>query len=125
MLHSPRVRASEGILEVSSSEPIPESYEASHRCRAAEAPETRSQSAAPVADSGPQVDEAVAAKADESCPSGPGSQPTKREKFLTRLFPLTWPNTRTEIAAEQDKPFQPVGGIVELLGSRLFSRVGK
>jgi len=115
MLQSPRVRAAAGILNVLRSNPYlkPEQSSAIASLLNAGKP-----TPIPVADSEPQVDEAALSKsagpADEPAASGEAGE-VPDEAVSAYLS-----EHATEIAAEQDKPFQPVGGIVELLGADYF-----
>ena len=116
MLRSPRVRASAGILDCLRANPYLKADEASTvaellRGHKSEAPSV------PVAGSGPQVDEVIAvdgAEGDEvAAPSASDEAGEVPEEVISAYLA----EHATEIAVEQDKPFQPVGGTVELLGS--------
>lgn len=115
MLQSPRIRAAVGILNVLRSNPYLKS-EQSSAIAALLNPSKPTPIA--VADSEPQVHEATHAEAAEAAvepaPSDEaGDVPDEAvSAYLAEHAP--------EIAAEQDKPFQPVGGIVELLGADYF-----
>jgi len=122
MLQSPRVRASAGVLNSLRSNPYLKSNEAASVAELlgagkSEAPPT------PVAGGG-HVDKAIAANATE-----PACEP------VNELVPAASDDAgevpeeavaaylaehAAEIVAEQDKPFQPVGGIVDLLGPDYF-----
>jgi hypothetical protein len=119
MLRSPRVRASAGILDCLRANPYLKADEASTvaellRGHKSEAPSV------PVAGSGPQVDEVIAvdgAEGDEvAAPAASDEAGEVPEEVISAYLA----EHATEIAVEQDKPFQPVGGIVELLGSDFF-----
>jgi hypothetical protein len=119
MLESPRVRASVGILDCLLGNPYLKATETSTvdallRACKGEAP------VVPVEESGPQVDEAVAADgldADEvAAPVVSDEGGEVPEEAISAYLA----EHATEIAVEQDKPFKPVGGIVELLGSDYF-----
>jgi hypothetical protein len=73
-----------------------------------------------VAGSEPKVDEAVAAKTaeivHESAPAAGDEAGEVPDEAVSAYLVEHAP----EIAAEQDKPFQPVGGIVDLLGTDYF-----
>ncbi len=115
MLQSARVRASAGILDSLRSNPYLKGDEAAavaQLIKAAAQPSTpgarNDSDAAPAAEpagsnivSSVEVDEAAADVPDEAVSA-----------YLAEHA--------TEIAAEKDKPFQPVGGIVDLLGSDYF-----
>jgi hypothetical protein len=113
MLQSPRVRASAGILNVLRSNPYLKATEASAVAELLGAGEAQT-ATIPVAGSGPQVDEAVVGQAAEPA-AGDETGEVPEEAISAYLA-----EHATEIAAEQDKPFQPVGGVVELLGSDYF-----
>ena len=116
MLESPRVRASVGILDCLLGNPYLKATETSTvaallRVCKGEAPSVA------VAEDGPQVVEAVANVPEalqEAVASDEGGE-VPEEAISAYLA-----EHATEIAVEQDKPFQPVGGIVELLGSDYF-----
>jgi len=116
MLESPRVRASVGILDCLLGNPYLKATETSTvaallRACKGEAPSV------PVAEGGPQGVEAVANVPEalqEAVASDEGGE-VPEEAISAYLA-----EHATEIAVEQDKPFKPVGGIVELLGSDYF-----
>jgi hypothetical protein len=116
MLESPRVRASVGILDCLLGNPYLKATETSTvaallRVCKGEAPSVA------VAEDGPQVVEAVANVPEalqEAVASDEGGE-VPEEAISAYLA-----EHATEIAVEQDKPFKPVGGIVELLGSDYF-----
>jgi hypothetical protein len=116
MLGSPRVRASVGILDCLLGNPYLKATETStvatllRECKG-EAPSV------PVAESEPHLAEAVAKTPEtvqEAVASDEGGE-VPDEAISAYLA-----EHATEIAVEQDKPFQPVGGIVELLGADYF-----
>jgi hypothetical protein len=112
MLRSARVRASAGILNVLRSNPYLKASEASavaELLRAGE-PEPAPISAAR---GEPQVGETAEPAAELAASDEAGEVP---EEAISAYLA----EHATEIAAEQDKPFQPVGGIVELLGADYF-----
>jgi hypothetical protein len=120
MLESPRVRASVGILDCLLGNPYLKATETSTvaallRVCKGEAPSAPA--AVPATDSGPEVVEAVANPA-EAAPEAvtSGEEGEVPEEAVSAYLA----EHATEIAGEQDKPFQPVGGIVELLGSDYF-----
>jgi len=114
MLQSPRVKASEAIVDALKSNPYLRKEEAETLRTAAQpapavATEAASQTedppaAAPVA---PTVDVAAT---EESAPAGPP------DAEVSAYFA----EHASEIAAEGEKPFQAIGGAVELLGSDYF-----
>ena len=92
MLESPRVRASAGVLNVLRSNPYLKPEQSS---AIAGLLNTSRPAPIPVADSEPQVDEAVAA---EGLPNLPSSwQATKPATFLMKLFLLILPSTRRRL----------------------------
>ena len=120
MLRSPRVRASEGILECLRANPYLKAPEAAEVAALLGGGKDESPSV-PVAGSEPQVDEAVAANAaaepgQEAAPEAIDESGEVPEEAISVYLV----EHATEIAGEQDKPFQPIGGIVELLGTDYF-----
>jgi hypothetical protein len=119
MLESPRVRASAGILSVLRSNP----YLKPDQSAAIAGLLNTSQSTvipvaeSPAAGSGSHVDEAIAAIAGK-----PGVELAVEEagEIPDEAVSAYLAEHATEIAADQDKPFQPVGGIVDLLGTDYF-----
>ena len=117
LLQSSRVRASAGILDSLRSNPYLKSDEAATIAKLLKQGEPQL-SHASVADSGPQaataaVTEAAATEASEEVPDEAGEVPDEAvSAYLAEHA--------TEISQEQNKPFQPVGGIVELLGADYF-----
>jgi hypothetical protein len=115
MLQSPRVRASVGILDCLLGNPYLKASETSTvaallRACKGEAP------SAPVADSGPQVVEATA-NAAEAVPEAVANDEGEVPEEAVSAYLA---EHAAEISAEEDKPFQPIGGIVDLLGSDFF-----
>ncbi len=110
MLQSPRIRASAGILNVLRSNPYLKSAQSSAIATLLDSSQAEPP---PVTDAGsePRAEEAVVAtkvEVDEG-----GEVPDEAvSSYLAEHA--------TEIAAEQDKPFQPVGGVVDLLGTDYF-----
>jgi hypothetical protein len=111
MLQSPRVRASEGILNVLRSNPYLKTNEATAVAELLGTSETES---APVSAAGEQPADEAAATAE------PGSDKAGGDEVPEEAISAYISEHATEIAAEQDKPFQPVGGVVELLGADYF-----
>jgi hypothetical protein len=116
MLQSPRVRASAGVLNVLRSNPYLKADQSSAIAGLLNPSQMEPSHLAGVE---PQVDEAVVARPDEPAQEpvpasdDPGEVPD--EAVAAYLA-----EHATEIAADQDKPFQPVGGIVDLLGTDYF-----
>jgi hypothetical protein len=117
MLQSPRVQASLGVLRTLRSNPYlkPEDASALDKRLNAGRPET---AATPAAESQPRGERAVAAIAADLADAAPveanaADVPDEAvHAYLAEHAP--------EIAAENDKPFHPVGGIVDLLGTDYF-----
>ncbi len=118
MLQCPRVRASVGVLEALRANP----YLKAEQSSALNSLLNASQSEAPVADSGdgPRVDEAVAAKPGEPIHDATSIPGDEAGEIPDETISAYLAEHATEIAAELDKPFQPVGGIVDLLGTDYF-----
>ena len=124
MLQSPRVRAAAGILNVLRSNPYLKSEQAS-----AVASLLNANQPTPAAQAGsePQVDEAATVKqavpADAEAASGEPVETDETDEagdVPEEAISTYLAEHATEIAAEQDKPFQPVGGVVDLLGADYF-----
>ena len=109
MLKSPRVRTSAGVLDCLRSNPYLKGDEAAtvaklinaNEASAPGAESTTSAAAEPIHESSPIADEEADDVPDETVSA-----------YLAEHA--------AEIAAEKDKPFQPVGGIVDLLGPGYF-----
>ena len=119
MLRSPRVRASAQVLEVLRANPYLKQSEAAE---VAELLAPAKPLPAPVpddAETAPQAEEAhpveEANPAAELAVAAGEAEPISDESVTAYLA-----EHATEIVAEQDKPFQPVGGIVDLLGADYF-----
>jgi hypothetical protein len=135
MLESPRVRASAGVLKVLRSNPY---LKAEQLSAIAGLLNTSQPTPVPVADSEPLVEGAANAKAagvvEQAAGDVPASDvpasnvPASNEPAASdeaaevpdEVVSSYLAEHATEIAAEQDKPFQPVGGIVDLLGADYF-----
>jgi hypothetical protein len=121
MLHSPRIRVAAGVLNVLRSNPYlkPEQASAVASLLRASQPDS-------IATAGmqPHVDETVAAK--DAGPAGErtaGDEPAASDEsgdVPDEAISAYLAEHATEISAEQDKPFHPVGGIVDLLGTDYF-----
>jgi hypothetical protein len=118
MLQCARVRASVGILEALRANPYLKAEQSSTLNRLLNANRTEP----PVADagSGSRVEEAVAAKPGEPVHEAPSIISDEAGEVPEEGISTYLAEHATEIAAEQDKPFQPVGGIVDLLGTDYF-----
>jgi hypothetical protein len=119
MLQSPRVRASAEVLNVLRSNPYLKAGEASTVAELLRGGKSEPPSA-PVAGSGPQVDEAVAANTAEPDKEAAPVASDEAGEVPEEAVSAYLAEHATEIASEQDKPFQPVGGIVDLLGTDFF-----
>jgi hypothetical protein len=114
MLQSPRVRASGGTLDVLKSNPYLKAEQSSVIANL-----LASQKEAPlvsVDDTKPQVDEPDAATPTEPAHESADDSGEVPDETISAYLS----EHATEIAAEKDKPFQPVGGIVDLLGADYF-----
>ena len=114
MLQSARVRASAGILDSLRSNPYLKGDEAAAVAQLIKAGQPTMPGAQNHPDAAPAADPAgsnivTSVEADEAVADVPD------EAVSAYLV-----EHATEIAAEKDKPFQPVGGIVDLLGSDYF-----
>ncbi len=110
MLQSPRVQASAGVLDSLRSNPYLKTDEAAAVAKLLSPGEPPPRAA--VAGSEPHV--AAVATIDEATP---GDEPADVPDEVVSAYLA---EHATEIANEQDKPFQPVGGIVDLLGADYF-----
>ena len=71
--------------------------------------------------SAPKVDEAVVvASPDQPAPEQVSTETDEASEVPDEAVSAYLAEHAPEIAAEQDKPFQPVGGIVDLLGTDYF-----
>jgi hypothetical protein len=114
------VRAAEGILSSLRANPYLKATEASTVAELLRASKGGAPSA-PVASSGvAPVAEPVAAEAAEPAQEGAPAASDEAGEVPDETISAYLAEHATEIAGEQDKPFQPVGGIVELLGSDYF-----
>lgn len=112
MLQSPRVRASTGVLESLRSNPYLKGNEASTVAQLLNRGEPEP-SHSTVAGSEPQAGATAAPVSEAGTSDEAGDVPDEAvSAYLAEHA--------AEIAQEQDKPFQPVGGIVDLLGTGYF-----
>jgi hypothetical protein len=125
MLQSPRVRASAGILNTLRSNPYlkPEDASAIAKLLNGSQQEAPTKAVAESLQRGGEkataTDSQPAAEVDQAAGDalgGASSEVEVPDEALSAYLAEHAP----EIAAEKDKPFQPVGGIVELLGSDYF-----
>jgi hypothetical protein len=121
MLQSSRIRASAGILDVLRSNPYLKADQSSAIASLLNVSQAQ-QPPVPVAGSAGQVDEAVAGAAAETAHTEPAGELASADAgdVPDEAVSAYLAEHATEIVAEQDKPFQPVGGIVDLLGSDYF-----
>jgi hypothetical protein len=117
MLKSPRVRASASILGCLRSNPYLKSTEASTVAELLRGGKSETPSVS-VAGSAPEAETAVTAHAAEPEPVAPASD--EAGEVPDEAISAYLAEHATEIASEQDKPFQPVGGVVDLLGADFF-----
>ena len=125
MLQSPRVRASAGILNTLRSNPYLKPEDASAIAKLLNVGQSEAPTkvvAEPVqrgVETVTAADQEPAAEVDQAEGDGEGNASSEVEvpdEALSAYLAEHAP----EIAAEKDKPFQSVGGIVELLGSNYF-----
>jgi hypothetical protein len=123
MLQSPRVRASVGILEALRANP----YLKAEQSSALASLLNVSQPKPPTSDSSSgqligeaATDEAVATKTLEPVRDAAFIAGDEAGEVPDETISVYLAEHATEIAAEQDKPFQPVGGVVDLLGTDYF-----
>ncbi len=74
----------------------------------------------PTGDGAPQVAEAVVAEAGEPVQEAAPEAVDEAGEVPDEAISAYLAEHATEIAGEKDKPFKPVGGIVELLGADYF-----
>jgi hypothetical protein len=119
MLQSRRVRAAAGILECLRANPYLKAAEASEVAALLGGGKSEPPSV-PVVGSAPQVAETVVAEAAEPVQEAAPEAVDEGGEVPDEAISAYLAEHATEIAGEQDKPFKPVGGIVELLGSDYF-----
>ncbi|MGA8503011.1 MAG: hypothetical protein WB683_15765, partial [Candidatus Sulfotelmatobacter sp.] len=119
MLQSPRVRAAAGILECLRANPYLKAAEASEVAKLLGGGESESSSVS-ISDGAPQVAEAIVVEAAEAVHEAAPDAIAEGGEVPDEAISAYLAEHATEIAGEQDKPFKPVGGIVELLGSDYF-----
>jgi len=119
MLQSPRVRASAGVLNVLRSNPYLKSDQSSAIASLLNTSQTEPL-LVPAEDVELQVDEAVAAPVVEPVHESAPAASDEVGEVPDETVSAYLAEHATEIAADQNKPFQPVGGIVDLLGTDYF-----
>jgi hypothetical protein len=118
MLQSPRVCSSAGVLDCLRSNPYLKGEEAATVAKLMNADEPAPPVA--VADGGLDVSASTTPAAESSQPSDPLAGEPAADEVPDEVVLAYLSEHATEIAAEKDKPFQPVGGIVDLLGTNYF-----
>jgi hypothetical protein len=116
MLRSPRVRASAGVLDTLRSNPYLKAADWSTVSELLQASKPEP-AFAPVEQNGPQVEEAGTAELVQEAAADAGDDGGEVPEEAVSAYLA---EHAEEIAAEGEKPFQPVGGIVDLLGSDYF-----
>ena len=124
MLQSPRVRTSAGILDSLRSNPYLKAEHAATVAKLISGGEPTPQPAAgdvpePHA-SGPRVEESLPELEPVRSESAKEAAEETAEDVPDEAISAYISEHASEIEAEKDKPFQPVGGIVDLLGSDYF-----
>jgi hypothetical protein len=119
MLQSPRVRAAAGILEALRANPYLQAGQSSVLGSLLKTGQT-GLLPIPAAGAEPKVDEAVVAKADQPVPEQARAPTDETGEVPDEAVSAYLAEHAPEIAAQQEKPFQPVGGIVDLLGTDYF-----
>ena len=117
MLQSARVRASARILGTLRSNPYLKGEQVSTVAELLGAGKTPPPVSA--AGSVPQVDKPIATKAGEAVLE-PAAASDEAEEVSEETVSAYLAEHAPEIAAEKEKPFQPVGGIMDLLGADYF-----
>jgi hypothetical protein len=118
LLQSSRVRASAGILDSLKSNPYLKADGAATIARLLTADEAQAPNL-PVNDLAVQAPTA-ASVVEATGPESPLQHPDEAGDVPDEAVSAYLAEHATEISQEQDKPFQPVGGIVELLGADRF-----
>src|ERR1700688_3637919 len=116
MLQSARVRASAGILDSLRSNPYLKGEDAATVAKLMSAGEPAAPM--PVAGDGPELHASAPQAAESTQPSDPLA--SEAGDVPDEVVSAYLSEHAAEIAAEKDKPFQPVGGIVDLLGPNYF-----
>jgi hypothetical protein len=123
MLQSPRARASAGILETLRANPYLKAEQSSALASLLNVsqpkPPTSDSSSGQLIDEA-ATDEAVVTKTVEPVHDAAPIAGDEAGEVPDEAISSYLAEHATEIAAEQDKPFQPVGGIVDLLGTDYF-----
>jgi hypothetical protein len=125
MLQSPRVQSSPAILDSLRANPYLKPGEASTIAKLTAGSATPE---APIAGHAPEVAESHATASSESHhdatasdqPAGDRPASEEASEVPDESVAAYFAEHAAEIAAEKDKPFQPVGGIVDILGADYF-----
>jgi hypothetical protein len=118
MLQSARVRASAGVLDVLRSNPY---LKPEQSAVVASLLSPNKQQPAPISVVGASQQTADAMAATTSKPAQEAASTSEEgAEVPDETVSAYLSEHATEIAAEQDKPFQPVGGVVDLLGTNYF-----
>jgi hypothetical protein len=118
MLQSSRVRAAVGVLESLRANPYMQAEQSSFLASLLNAGQTQPP---PIpAEGEPKVDEAVESKTDQPVEEQVQAAIDDAAEVPDETISAYLAEHAAEIAAEHDKPFQPVGGIVDLLGTDYF-----
>jgi len=120
LLQSARVRASTGILGSLRSNPYLKADQATVVVELLKAGKTPASVSAAGKAAHAHDDEAMATKAGEPVHEAEAAAGDEAGEVPEETVTAYLAEHAPEIAAEQDKPFQPVGGIVDLLGADYF-----
>lgn len=116
MLQSPRVRASAEVLDSLRSNPYLKAEEASAIAKLLNAGAAEPLVPAGIAPEGHKDDLHTEESVDDAVPAASDEGGDIPDEVITTYLA----EHATEIAEVQDKPFQPVGGVVDLLGTDYF-----
>ncbi|HWY19941.1 MAG TPA: hypothetical protein VNX26_01905 [Candidatus Acidoferrum sp.] len=119
MLQSRRVRASAGVLNVLRSNPYLKAAQSSAIAGLGNPSHTEPPTV-PAEDTEPQVDVSVVATAAELAHEMAPATSDDAGEVPDEAVSAYLAEHAAEIAADHDKPFQPVGGIMDLLGTDYF-----
>jgi hypothetical protein len=119
MLASPRVRASAAVLQTLRSNPYLKAEQLSSVASLLDAKQSAPKPV-PIAIGEAQVHEEIVASAAESADEAVPVAIDDTAEVPEEAVSAYLAEHATEIAAEKEKPFQPVGGIVDLLGTDYF-----
>jgi hypothetical protein len=120
MLQSPRVRASAGVLNVLRSNLYLKADQSSAIASLLKTSPTEPEPVPDEPSEPPQGGEAIAFQSTEPAQEPDPAVSDESGEVPDEAVSAYLAEHATEIAADQDKPFQPVGGIVDLLGTDYF-----